>query len=312
MDDGQQTCVLRAADCACHAAHIAPGTPLQEIKHSLCVLLREHEHLRGHAMVVSYDDDMFASGDKDDGDEGDHWSIIKQDDEIVQQHVVQLMRSAPERAICVRHSAANGRIGLLLRRMPPLLFTITCQDSSVSIDSASLSGSAPIVPQQLLTNDEEPSTASSLEVQADLVSDRSEALVRRAGATAASWAVPLLWSLSKVYCCRDYQRERYEALVDDDDDWTKVIWAADDGTRILRAAADAASALASQQAGSRPCTVLVALECVFGSPCANASPAVASDNIRAVVPAMPMSEQPLEGAAVGDLRRVVVIGRVHT
>ena len=303
--------------------HLAPGTKLRGVdgvELAVRIFYREHEQHKGHALVVAYDDALFSpsnageekerdddGSDDDDNDEENAYAVIGTGgtDEQAQSQVIKLMRLAPEREVVVRHSAANGRVGLMLRRMPPLLVTLQCAPGVPAIVAhATLAGGAPpIVPTSLLVDDEAELVASP--PQQHLGETSGDELVRRAASAAdkwAGWSGRLLWSLGKVYCCRDGRRPRYEALVEEQEEWTKVEWAADDGARILRVAVDAASALAQYEA--RPCTVRVALECVFG--CAQAAPGAGQAG--GSVALVAAEDHDSNGVFLqGDLRSAVVI-----
>ena len=282
---------LRSLGIACaDALHIAPETPLrglEGVELRLRNFFREREHQQGHALVVSYADSTF--------EDYENSSIaIAGHHECVQRRVCELMSAAPSRSISVHHSAANGRIGLLLRRMPPLLVALRMSSGAPTVESVALAGSAqPVVPSFLDDFDDELSSPSRG------LGDAIAAPMVRAS-TVQAWAGPLIWSLGKVYCQRS-ANARYEAVVEDQDDWVKVTWAVDDGAALIRVAAEAASALARHEEG--PCTVRVALECVFGCPPPPASLSASTT----VVQAMGNGEDSMPHQP-GDLRSAIVIG----
>lgn len=301
--------LLRSKGIPCASVmRIAPGTDDVELR--LRVFFREHNHLHGHAIVISYSSDTNPQNPEDEDDESYFYIRAGADDSQLQSRVIELMAAAPDRAVCVRTSAANGRIGLMLHRLPPLLITVRCMpDTNVHIERAILAGSsAPVLPSTMISTDDEDVCARPR----DLGVASDSPLVRRPFVVDA-WVEPLLWSLGKVYCCHG-PSERYEALVDDQEDWSKVAWTPDDGALILRVAADAAKALAMRE--SRPCAVQVALECVFGSRWdrGRERSGGGSDSIAATagggskVVAAPAQEARGVQNATGDLRTAIVIG----
>ena len=299
---------LRSLRVPCaDALHIAPGTPLfgsDGVELTLRVFYREHEHLGGHALLVAYDDGAALDNDAD--EERSCITICGGGDDLHLQHrVLELMSAAPERAVCVRHSAANGRIGLMLRRMPPLIVTVRCEPASpATVERIALAGSTapPILPKPLFGEDDEDDEDES-PIQARDLSEASSGaeLAHHAVETSDDeWARQVSWSLAKVYCCRG-PGARYNSLLDDQDDWTKVVWAADDGMRIMRAASAAATALMTHS-GKASASVHVALECVFGSAAQRGGGGEVNVRSTAVVPASAAKE----GMVQGELRDIVV------
>ena len=104
--------LLRSKGIPCASVmRIAPGTDDVELR--LRVFFREHNHLHGHAIVISYSSD----NNQDEDDESYFYIRAGADDSQLQSRVIELMAAAPDRAVCVRTSAANGRIGLMLHRL---------------------------------------------------------------------------------------------------------------------------------------------------------------------------------------------------
>ena len=170
----------------------------------LSSFLSEHEgadNSRGHAVHIAHDDnDSFdcegssdGSGGSDDEDERDSsvftigaMSWLSR----CEERAAQLLRESPSRSIYLRYSEANGRIGLMLRRLPLLMVSMRCaSDGRVEIESARLRGHAPL-------------SSSSDEVvqpKAHLGEGTGADVVRRVPATLDDWAASLLWMLLKVH-----------------------------------------------------------------------------------------------------------------
>lgn len=171
----------------------------------LSSFLSEHggaDSSRGHAVHIAHDDnDTFdcqgssdGSGGSDDEDERDSsvftigamgWLSR------CEERAAQLLRASPSRSIYLRYSEANGRIGLMLRRLPLLMVSMRCaSDGRVEIESARLRGRGPL-------------SSSSDEVvqpKAHLGEGTGADVVRRVPATLDDWAASLLWMLLKVHC----------------------------------------------------------------------------------------------------------------
>lgn len=141
-------------------------------------------------------DGLEDEGDDEDGDDddGDCGRIELRGDwgrralSIV-DHVMR-RRSQP-RDVCIRSDHSNGRIGLMLRRCPPVVaYVESSATHPPSLLAAQLRGSVPPPPQP------EPSIAATfqhLESETGPHSTGDELLVRtRAGV--ADWGLALLWS----------------------------------------------------------------------------------------------------------------------
>lgn len=226
--------------------------------------------LYGQAILISYDDLMlldnsegiYIADDVEEGDDSDSTDRIDRGFNVVtigstewaaRCHLVatRLARKAPSRPICMVHSESNGRIGLMLRRLPPLVVLLHCiPGKSVEIEAAYLRGQTP------------PSCSSSevLPTQMHLGTATGVEVERRVPASLNEWAAPLLWNLGKVYH-GPWGFSAYGAFVDNHDDWCKVEWG-NSGNTILDAAVRCASALARREPSA--CKVQLALELIFG------------------------------------------------
>ena len=145
--------LLRSKGIPCASVmRIAPGTDDVELR--LRIFFREHNHLHGHAIVISYRSDTNPQNPEDEDDESYFYIRAGADDSQLQSRVIELMVAAPDRAVCVRTSAANGRIGLMLHRLPLLLITVRCMpDTNVHIERAILAGSsAPVLPSTICSS----------------------------------------------------------------------------------------------------------------------------------------------------------------
>ena len=222
----------------------------------------------GQSLLISYNQQEEEDGE--DYDECESIVIIGQGfwQEDVQSKVVALASAEPSRAIRIRHSKGNGRIGLMLRRLPPLLVTFKCGGGGggqLAVECAHLAGhAAPPPPPELLRDDDDDDEDEEADGGGETAA-APNAMVRRA-APINRWAAPLLWSLGKVYCCHSDRGGVYSACEEDQNRWAKVRWGGHDGERILSVAADAARALMANEKSDCSCTVRVALELVFGSP----------------------------------------------
>ena len=253
--------------------------------------LEEAFHIQGHTLTVLYDDNARgawaeAAGVDDEHDEtGNHTFVMNgqgppRDYELrLQSCIVQLVAAEPARAVCVLHSAANGRIGLMLRRLPPLVVMMRCEprDGGMSLMSARLGseragGSHAVPVPRALDADDDDEVTEDTEQRDEITHDHSATSTEVEPQLLArphdEWARGLIWSMNKVYCCREtgcLQSSRpYASLVDDEDEWAKVEWGDADGATLVQTAGEAAQVLA-QRAG-KACTVHVALELTFGRP----------------------------------------------
>lgn len=130
----------------------------------------------------------------DDGHDDDCGSIELRGDWCrralgVVDHVMR--RGSQPRDVCVRSDHANGRIGLMLRRCPPVVAYVDASSTLPSLLAAHLRGSVPPPPAQ-----PETTTAPArqhLEADVGPHSTGAELLVR-ARAGVADWGLALLWS----------------------------------------------------------------------------------------------------------------------
>lgn len=250
------------------------------------------------AVVIGYDDD---TGESAYDEEGDEYSVVPTDGSDwwreATVRIGRLAAAAPSRPICLRGSAANGRIGLLLRRLPALSVTLrTGATESAVVCSARLWG------QELSpVPDTEDWDASSTTEQHLGCASGNEVLRPTAHSSARDWVPALAYALAKVYCCR---RETvagvYAAAVDDQDEWTKVRWReTSDGAAILRVALDAAAGLARGDA----CTVRIGLELIFG----DARRGGSNDAVGSMALATAAVSAEARPEDAGDLRAVQVV-----
>ena len=155
----------------------------------------------------------------------------------------------------------NGRIGLLLNPLPPLLFAFRKNSvADIVIQRAWLEGSAEPLPpppeadrRPLLPETEGGAAGANAAITAQNTS------------RAAPWKPQLLWQLGKIYCARhaDHDGARYPAEDDDQDSWAKARFCDSDAALVLRAAADVAcAALESPNTQS----AVVSVELSFGPP----------------------------------------------
>ena len=156
----------------------------------------------------------------------------------------------------------NGRIGLLLNPLPPLLFAFRKNGiADIVIERAWLEGSA----EPLQPPPEPDRRPLALTETADGAAGANMALSAQNSSRASPWEPQLLWQLGKIYCARhaDHDGARYPAEDDDQDSWAKARFCASDAALVLNAAADAAStALRSPNTQS----AVVSVELSFGPP----------------------------------------------
>ena len=155
----------------------------------------------------------------------------------------------------------NGRIGLLLNPLPPLLFAFNRNSiNELQIERAWLEGS----PEPLQPPPEPDRRPLALPTTGG-AAGADTALATQNSSRASPWEPQLLWQLGKIYCARhaDHDGARYPAEDDDQDSWAKARFCASDAALVLRAAADAASAaLESPNTQS----AVVSIELSFGPP----------------------------------------------
>jgi hypothetical protein len=156
----------------------------------------------------------------------------------------------------------NGRIGLLLNPLPPLLFAFEKNSTAdICLMRAWLEGSAEPLPPP----PEADRRQLALPETADGAAGAGAALTAQNSSRASPWEPQLLWQLGKIYCARhaDHDGARYPAEDDDQDSWAKARFCASDAALVLNAAADAASAaLESPNTQS----AVVSVELSFGPP----------------------------------------------
>ena len=155
----------------------------------------------------------------------------------------------------------NGRIGLLLNPLPPLLFAFEKNSTAdICLTRAWLEGSAePLQPPP------EPDRRPFLPEHTGGAAGANTALAAQNSSRSSPWEPQLLWQLGKIYCARhaDHDSARYPAEDDDQDAWAKARFSDGDAALVLRAAADAASAaLESPNTQS----AVVSVELSFGPP----------------------------------------------
>ena len=155
----------------------------------------------------------------------------------------------------------NGRIGLLLNPLPPLLFAFEKNSlADICLTRAWLEGSAePLQPPP------EPDRRPSLPEHTGGAAGANTALTAQNSSRASPWEPQLLWQLGKIYCARhaDHDGARYPAEDDDQDSWAKARFSAGDAALVLNAASAAASAaLESPNTQS----AVVSVELSFGPP----------------------------------------------
>ena len=156
----------------------------------------------------------------------------------------------------------NGRIGILLNPLPPLLFAFEKNSTAdICLMRAWLEGSAEPLPPP----PEADRRQLALPETADGAAGAGAALTAQNSSRASPWEPQLLWQLGKIYCARhaDHDGARYPAEDDDQDSWAKARFCASDAALVLNAAADAASAaLESPNTQS----AVVSVELSFGPP----------------------------------------------
>ena len=156
----------------------------------------------------------------------------------------------------------NGRIGLLLNPLPPLLFVFRKNSlADIVIERAWLEGS----PEPLQPPPEPDRRPLQLPETAGGAAGADAALTAQNSPRASPWEPQLLWQLGKIYCARhaDHDSARYPAEDDDQDAWAKARFSDGDAALVLNAAADAAStALRSPNTQS----AVVSVELSFGPP----------------------------------------------
>ena len=155
----------------------------------------------------------------------------------------------------------NGRIGLLLNPLPPLLFAFEKNSAAdICLTRAWLEGSA----EPLQPPPEPDRRPISLPEHTGGAAGANTALTAQNSSRASPWEPQLLWQLGKIYCARhaDHDSARYPAEDDDQDSWAKARFRDSDAALVLRAAADAACAALSPNTQS----AVVSVELSFGPP----------------------------------------------
>ena len=155
----------------------------------------------------------------------------------------------------------NGRIGLLLNPLPPLLFVFRKNSlADIVIERAWLEGS----PEPLQPPPEPDRRPLQLPETAGGAAGADAALTAQNSPRASPWEPQLLWQLGKIYCARhaDHDGARYPAEDDDQDAWAKARFSDGDAALVLNTAVDAVSAAWSPNTQS----AVVSIELSFGPP----------------------------------------------
>lgn len=182
------------------------------------------------------DDESFGTDAFDDG----HGCVQLASADWLQQALRCVAACDRSAAVCVQHDPANGRIGLLLRRCPPLWARVELDGAAVHDHTAADTplDAMPLAPVA-------PPTAPP--------------------AAAQEAAARLLWGLRKVYCAGDLAGggARFGAFSRDADDWRKVEWRLHDDAALVGSVAQRAACALAPMCGDAS-AIHLALALCFG------------------------------------------------